>query len=131
MAALCKRHGRIGEDAVAERYITHGYTLTARNVHESHNELDLILEDDTTLVFVEVKTRTMTPGMASRYGRPSRAVNAGKRQRTVLAAEAWLRAHPTTKQPRIDVAEVYLTHTADGQIDIADIVIFRNAFGAR
>jgi hypothetical protein len=58
-------------------------------------------------------------------------VDRGKRQRTVLAAEAFLRAHPTEKQPRIDVAEVYLSLTADGKVQVTDIITFRNAFGAR
>ena len=87
--------GRMGEDAAARLYTDAGYRVIERNRHESHNEIDLILENATSLVFVEVKTRTQSPGTRPRFGRPASAVDAGKRKRTVLAAEAYLREHPT------------------------------------
>lgn len=122
--------GRLGEDAAAALYERAGYTISARNHRESHNEIDLIAEDQHSIVFIEVKTRTQKPGIRTRYGRPARAVDAGKRQRTVLAAEAYLRAHPTDKHPRIDVVEVYLGRTPDGSPTILEVVPYRNAFGA-
>ncbi len=126
--------GRIGEDAVARRYESEGYTVLARNVHMSRNELDLVLRNETHIVFVEVKTRHISPGMRSRYGRPADAVNAAKRARTVEAALAYLRKNREvlpSLQPRIDIAEVYMTRCEDGTDRITDIRIFRNAFGAR
>lgn len=122
--------GRLGEDAAAALYERAGYTVTARNHREAHNELDLIVENQHSIVFIEVKTRTQRPGSQTRYGRPARAVDAGKRQRTVLAAEAYLRANPTEKQPRIDVVEVYLEKRADGSVAVREVVPYRNAFGA-
>ena len=94
------------------------------------NELDLILENETSLVFVEVKARHAVLGVRNGYGRPATAVNKAKQARTVEAAKAYLRAHPTNKCPRIDVAEVYLSRRADGSDTVTDVVIFRNAFGA-
>ncbi len=127
--------GRLGEDAVARRYESEGYTILARNVHMSRNELDLILRNETHIVFVEVKTRHGSPLARSRYGRPADAVDKGKRERTVAAAEAYLREHRAALehplQPRIDIAEVYMQAHADGREEIVDIKIFRNAFGAR
>ncbi len=127
--------GRMGEDAVARRYEAEGYTVLARNVHMSHNELDLVLRNETHLVFVEVKTRHAVAHVRSRYGRPADAVDKGKRARTVAAAEAYLRAHrdelDPPLQPRIDVAEVYMQKHADGTEEITEIKLFRNAFGAR
>ena len=125
-----QRIGRLGEDAVASRYAENGFEVVARNLHISHSEIDLILQNETHLVFVEVKTRHAVPGTRSRYGRPADAVNKAKRARTVEAAKAYLRAHPTNKCPRIDVAEVYLSRRADGSDAVTDVVIFRNAFGA-
>ncbi len=122
--------GRLGEDAAARLYMRAGYRVVGRNLHESRNEIDLILENDTSLVFVEVKTRTQTPGARARFGRPACAVDAGKRRRTVLAAEAYLRAHPTDRQPRIDVVEVYVGKAPDGTPTVLSVLPFRNAFGA-
>lgn len=126
-----QRLGRLGEDAVVRRYADMGFAVEARNLHLSHNEIDLILKSDTHLVFVEVKTRHAVPGARSRYGRPADAVNKAKRIRTVEAAKAYLREHPTPLQPRIDVAEVYVSRRADGTDEVTEVLIFRNAFGAR
>ncbi len=126
--------GRVGEDAVARHYEEQGYIMVARNVHESHNELDLIVADATHLVFVEVKTRHAVPNVRSRYGRPAASIDQNKRGRTVAAAQAYLRAHRDEfpdRFPRIDVAEVYLTRRSDGTDEVIEIKVFRNAFGAR
>lgn len=126
-----QRLGRLGEDAVVRRYAELGFTVEARNLHVSHNEIDLVLKNDTHLIFVEVKTRHAVPGVRSRFGRPADAVNKAKRTRTVEAAKAYLREHPTHLQPRIDVAEVYVSRREDGTDEVTEVLIFRNAFGAR
>ncbi len=70
-------------------------------------------------------------GPRVRRGQETDAVGAGKRRRTVLAAEAWLRAHPTVKQPRIDIAEVYLRKNGDGTHEVVSVRVFRNAVQAK
>ena len=74
-----QRIGRIGEDAVTLRYAEMGFTVVARNLHVSHNEIDLIMENETHLAFVEVKTRHATPHAPSRYGRPAAAIDLVRR----------------------------------------------------
>lgn len=126
-----QRTGRLGEDAVALRYAEMGFSLVDRNVHVSRNEIDLILKNKTYLVFVEVKTRHATPGEASRYGRPAAAIDKGKRARMRRAAVDYLRAHPTSLQPRIDVAEVYLRKGIDGEDVIQEIKVYPAAYAGR
>ena len=126
-----QRTGRLGEDAVALRYAEMGFSLVDRNVHLSRNEIDLILKNRTYLVFVEVKTRHATPGEPSRYGRPAAAIDKGKQMRMRKAAVDYLRKHPTSLQPRIDVAEVYLQKGADGEDVIQEIKIFPAAYAGR
>ena len=123
--------GRIGEDAVASRYAEMGFTTEARNHHEGHNEIDLILRSSTHLVFVEVKTRHAIPDAPSRYGRPAAAINKGKRERMRKAAEDYLREHPTSLQPRLDVAEVYLRRLPDGTDQIIEVKVFPAAYAGR
>ncbi len=122
--------GRLGEDAAAAYYEKQGYRVSGRNLHFSHRELDLVMENDVSLVFVEVKTRKQTLGEPSPFGRPAMAVGREKQRNTVLAAEAYLRAHPTTKQPRIDVVEVYISYKGSTPV-VDDVVCIRNAFGKR
>ncbi len=130
-----QRIGRMGEDAVARHYEAEGYRVVARNVHMGHNEIDLIVSSETHIVFVEVKTRHGVYGARSRYGRPVDAVDKNKRARMVSAAQGYLREHPSTLQPRLDVAEVYMTrcHKTDDLVydEVTKILVFRNAFGAR
>ena len=95
-------HGRIGEDAAAAYYEKEGYRVIERNYRVSHKEIDLIVENNEYLVFVEVKSRIQAFGVRSRYGRPADAVNRQKRHLTVLAAKSYLRHHAISKQPRID-----------------------------
>jgi putative endonuclease len=108
-----------------------GFAVVARNLHVSHNEIDLILEDDTHLVFAEVKTRHASPESRTRYGRPAAAIDKGKRERMRKAAEDYLREHPTQKQPRIDVSEVYLRKNPDGTDEVIAVKLYPNAFAGR
>ena len=126
-----QRIGRMGEDAVASRYAEMGFSVVAQNLHISRNEIDLILQDETYLVFVEVKTRHAIPGAPSRYGRPAAAIDKGKRTRMRKAAQDYLRQHPSPLQPRIDVAEVYLRKGIDGADVIQEIKIFPAAYAGR
>ena len=99
--------GAIGEALAAEYLKNKGFSIVARNFRTRHLEMDLICENETHLLFVEVKTRTDT-GAVSKYGRPAAAVDAKKRQHLTDAAMDYLRMNPTSKKPRIDVLEVYL-----------------------
>lgn len=128
---LRQRIGRIGEDAVAKRYAEMGFSVVARNLHLSHNEIDLILQNDTHLVFVEVKTRHTAPNSPTRFGRPAAAINKEKRARMRKAAEDYLREHPTHLQPRIDVAEVYMTRLPDGTETVNEIKLYPAAYAGR
>jgi putative endonuclease len=124
-------YGKLGEDAAAAYYVSLGYTVVARNLHVGRNELDLIVENETHLVFVEVKSRHQAYGTESRFGRPASAVTRDKRMRIVSAAKGHLREHRIYKQPRIDIVEVYLRRNDDGSHAVERILPFHNAFGAK
>jgi putative endonuclease len=86
--------GRIGEDLALAHLERLGYTLVARNHRTRYGELDLVVFDDTTLVFVEVKTRR-----ASASGRgPWEALHERKRRQVRRMAAAFLLE--TTDRPR-------------------------------
>jgi putative endonuclease len=78
--------GRIGEDLALAHLERLGYALVARNHRTRFGELDLVVFDGTTLVFVEVKTRR-TNGA----GRgPWEALHERKRQQVRRMAAAFL-----------------------------------------
>ena len=122
-----KEVGDFGEEAAANYLRKNGYKIIERNYHASHNEIDIIAEDKSFIVFTEVKTRMADSNSPSVYGRPAKAVNYDKKCHTVNAARAYLRANPTVKQVRMDVIEVYLS----GAGKVTDIVHIRNAYGVQ
>lgn len=96
------KRGGWGEQAAADYLTARGYTIVARNYRTRWGEIDLIVQDDRYLVFVEVKTRKSSTFAAARE-----AVGAAKQHRMLETAQIWLSEHPTARQPRLDVIEVY------------------------
>lgn len=115
-----KRLGDEGESA-ARRHLTHaGMKCLATNYRSPRGEIDLVLRDHQTLVFVEVKTRS-----DEQYGRPASAVSTDQKQRIAKAALDYLRelGNPPIAI-RFDIVEVL---AASG--GIAEIRHLPNAFG--
>ena len=100
--------GNLGESLACDYLTRQGFRIVARNVHLSHNELDIVAENDNYIIFVEVKTRSALVPDESDFGSAGRAVDKSKRKGTVKAANMYLASYRGTKQPRIDVIEVYL-----------------------
>ena len=99
--------GARGESCAARYLRFHGYRILARNERMRRGELDIVARRGGSLVFVEVKTRTVgSDGTA--FGRPADAVDRGKRERLIRAAEEYMLLHPCDLCPRMDVIEVYV-----------------------
>ena len=125
--------GRLGEDIAADYLQKNGYTVTNRNLHMSRNELDIIAEDESFIVFVEVKTRTCLYPEAGPFGIPANAVDISKRKNTVKAARDYLASYYGGKQPRLDVIEIYI-HKGRSELQTPTVLKvnhIRNAFDAR
>jgi putative endonuclease len=78
--------GRIGEDLALAHLERLGYALVARNHRTRYGEIDLVVFDGTTLVFVEVKTRRT--GVTGRS--PWEALDERKRRQVRRMAAAFL-----------------------------------------
>ena len=95
-----KRLGSIGEQSVRQYLEKKGWHFVAQNVHVGHDEIDLIMMDGNTLVFVEVKLRK--PGVSG-----AEAVDAAKRRRISRAAVVYMaKTGGLDRSARFDVAEV-------------------------
>ena len=100
--------GKCGE-RVAARYLgRHGYKIVDRNVHLSHQEIDIVAINKQFIVFAEVKTRVKHPEQADYLSSPAAAVTYQKQAHLLRAASEYLRRTNYTLQPRMDVIEVYL-----------------------
>ncbi len=95
--------GSTAEDAACAHLLARGLALLARNVAFRFGELDLVMRDDDTLVFVEVRRRK-----ACGFGDGAASVDRGKRHRIILAARAWLqRQRGAASRPcRFDIVSV-------------------------
>ncbi len=114
--------GRRGEELACEYLEREGFAVIKRNFHISHDEIDIIAENDKYIIFVEVKTRAQTP-VNIRYGRPCMAVNYTKKQKMLRAASEYLRRFKPGKCPRIDVIEVYMPPVReDSPIDVKTLM---------
>ncbi|MGO4594113.1 YraN family protein [Leifsonia sp. 2TAF2] len=94
--------GRRGEHVAADWLQERGYTLVDRNWRCPVGELDLILRQGTTMVFVEVKTRSSLA-----FGHPFEAITPEKAARLRRLAAAWCRERePGSVGVRIDAVAV-------------------------
>jgi len=79
--------GRAAEERVAARLQAEGWALLARRFRSGVGEIDLIMERDGLLAFIEVKARSQLSEAAA-------ALTPRQQARLLAAAEAWLAAHP-------------------------------------
>jgi putative endonuclease len=93
--------GNAGEDAALKYLKKQGFTLMMRNYRAERCEIDLIMRDGKTVVFVEVKART-----GERYGLGREAVTTAKQGNILRAAKHYLMENRLFQSPvRFDVAE--------------------------
>ena len=84
-----RARGDVAEAAALAMLQARGLQLLARNAASRGGELDLVMRDGGTLVFVEVRYR------ANRgFGGGAASVDAGKRRKLVHAARVFLARHP-------------------------------------
>ena len=95
--------GALGETAVARDLRERGFRVIAANYRCRFGEIDVIAENQQYICFVEVKARAEN----SRYA-PADAVDFNKRKKLLAAVQMYLSQYPTAKQPRLDIAEVYM-----------------------
>ena len=125
-----KEIGDVGETIAVKFLKKNRYKILSRNLHVSHNELDIIAlhKKTKTVAFVEVKTRSVEADLYSPFGTPSSAVTKQKQARLLQAAKGFLNDNPKYNgyQPRFDIIEVYLKKEDKTLLNVNH---FENAFG--
>lgn len=103
--------GRDGE-AMAERWLhTQGLTTLARNYRCVFGEIDLIMEQDDILVFVEVRSRKH-----NRFGSPVETVTRSKQAKIMKTAQHYILARHISDRRTIRFDIVGVTPAADEPI---------------
>lgn len=95
-----------------------GFRLLSQNYRFERGEIDLVMEEGSELVFVEVKTRR-----SLKYGEPEQAVSVKKQNQMKKVAEGYLQDHDIeTRSWRFDVVAISIT------TDTPKIVHYEHAF---
>ena len=90
--------GQTAESHAAALLKTHGLKLLARNWRCRFGEIDLVMQDGPTLVFVEVRLRSR-----SDFGGAAASVTPAKQKRLLAAARQYLGTLKTLPPCRFDV----------------------------
>lgn len=89
--------GRNAEEAAAAYLQKQGLKLLERNYHCRFGEIDLVMRDRDTIVFVEVRARR-----SSAYGGAAASITAAKREKLIAAARHYLSGRASVPACRFD-----------------------------
>ena len=80
--------GQLAEQIAATFLQNNGLTVIEKNFRSAYGEIDLIMRDGKTLVFVEVRLRSNT-----KFGGAAMSINSSKQQKITRTAERYLQLH--------------------------------------
>lgn len=108
----------LAAEQLAETYLTkQGLKLVTKNYHCRFGEIDLIMQDDDCLVFVEVRLRSNAT-----FGSAASSITTKKQQKLILTAQHYLQQNGD-QQCRFDALLMR-------KVSNAEIEWIRNAFEA-
>lgn len=112
------RLGRRGEALAASYLEAAGVDLVDHNWRCALGEIDLVAIDGSTLVVIEVKTRSSLD-----FGHPMEGISATKLQRLYLLGSMWAQAHELRFSAiRVDAVAIVDDGTGEPQIDYLQAV---------
>jgi len=117
--------GKAQELQAARHLQSQGLQLVSRNYRSRFGEIDLIMTDSKTLVFVEVRYRRNNS-----YGDAIDSVTTSKQKRIRLTAAYYLQSHPRLQHSRCRFDVIGLSHApaANGNAGQLRFDWIKNAF---
>jgi putative endonuclease len=114
MSAARQAFGELGE-RIAERWMRRsGWRVIQRRFRSGHRDIDLVMERDGTVAFVEVKARR-----GASFGQPIEAVNWKKQKELTKSAQVWIDRHGRASEVyRFDVVGVLVS---DGRVRVRHV----------
>ena len=102
MSAARQAFGELGE-RIAERWLRlRGWRVVQRRFRSGHRDIDLVVEREGVVAFVEVKARR-----GNSFGDPVEAVNWRKQRELGRSARVWIARHGRSEEAyRFDVVGV-------------------------
>lgn len=109
--------GERGEQLAVDYLLQKGYQIIKVNWQQRKFEIDIIAQDKSEIVFVEVKTRS-----TAYFGNPEEAVTLTKQKHLVNGANHYLEENEIDLESRFDVVAIILNESKQ------EITHFKNAF---
>ena len=108
--------GRLGEELARRHLESLGYSILGKNHRTGSGEIDLVAKDESTLVFVEVRTKR---GVA--FGSPEESITPSKRAHLIATAQEYVGENDIGDGDwRIDLVAVELDST--GRLKRVEVV---------
>ncbi len=107
---MSRDSGQLAEQIACDYLQQHGLVLLEQNYHCRRGEIDLIMRDDETLVFVEVRARR-----SDRFGSALESITVDKQSRIIATAQHYLQQNRLQQNCRFDVVTLRISPTADSQ----------------
>jgi len=86
---LNKNNAGLAAEKLAATFLAkQGLKLVAQNYHCKYGEIDLIMQEASTLVFIEVRQRSN-----SQFGSAAASITPQKQQKLILTAQHYLQQH--------------------------------------
>lgn len=104
--------GQLTEQACCDYLQQQGLRLVEQNYRTRGGEIDLIMREGDTWVFVEVRFRKN-----ARYGSAVESVTAAKQQRILRTVEHYCQQHGITQAVRIDIVGMQYDHRQQYRFD--------------
>jgi putative endonuclease len=104
--------GKKGEDLAKQYLDNKGYSILKENWRFHHKEVDIICKEGTTLVFIEVKTRS-----DDFFQKPYEAVEIRKQQFLIEAAEAFIEEYTDFTELRFDIISIVQKPNTEPEIE--------------
>ena len=98
MTPSARERGLEAEHACCEYLQQRGLKLLAKNYHGRRGELDLVMRENNTVVFVEVRFRKNTA-----FGGALESITSSKQEKLRVTAEQYLQQETRLKNGRFDV----------------------------
>ena len=124
--ATTREQGQYTEELACQYLENKGFKLIEKNFNCRLGEIDLIMKDNDSLVFVEVRYRR-----SNNFGSGAESVTANKQSKLIKTASLYLQQHDTyNKYPaRFDIVSITgIIETND--MNNIDFDWIENAFGA-
>ena len=94
--------GKKAEDVACNFLLQNGLSLIEKNYQCRYGEIDIIMQDCDTLVFIEVRYRS-----TMNYGGAEASVDNNKRQKLVFTANHYIQRNHISQPMRFDVVAIY------------------------